>query len=108
MPNYSRLKLKVFEIAYKCYYHELSDWAHDLIRAKDKTNALRIFASRHHIKTRQGEQPENWRWWDGDWYMSFRYIHEIEQTPGPCPHCHGTGIIPTSEFDTLASKKKDV
>lgn len=93
MPNPSRLKLQVFEVGYKCYYHELSDWARDHIRAKDKKNALRIFASRHYIKARRGEQAENWRWWDGDWYMSFRYIHEVEQTPKPCPRCHGMGTV---------------
>ena len=95
MPNHSRVKLKVFEIAYKSYYHELSDWSHDHIKAVDKKNALRIFASRHHIKTRQREHPENWRWWNGEWYMAFRYIHEIQQKPKPCPHCQGTGIIVT-------------
>ncbi len=93
MSNYSRLKLKVFEVAYKRYYHELSDWSCDYIRAKDKKNALRIFASRHRIKPRQGEQSENWRWWDGESYMAFRYIHEIDRVPKPCPHCQGAGMI---------------
>jgi regulation of enolase protein 1 (concanavalin A-like superfamily) len=93
MPNTSKRKLKIFKVAYKCYYHELSDWAHDHIRAKDKENALRVFASRHRINIQQEEKPENWRWWDGDWYMCFCRIDEMEQMPKLCPHCQGTGKI---------------
>src|SRR5574341_1877797 len=91
MQNHSRRKLKAFEIAYKCYYHEFSDWSKDQVNAKDRKNALRIFASRHRIKTGREEQPENWRWWDGDWYMAFRSIRELERAPKLCPHCQGTG-----------------
>ena len=93
MPSELRRKTKIFEIAYKCFRHELSDWSHEYVRAADRKNALRIFASRHHIKTHKGDQPTYWYWWDGDWYMSFRLIREIERLPQKCPHCRGTGMI---------------
>ncbi len=93
MSKQASPKLKVFEIAYKGNYHELSDWEIDYIRAKNQTDALRIFVNRHRIKSQYKRRTQDWYWWDGEWYMSFRYIREVDQKPKICPHCHGTGKV---------------
>lgn len=87
------LHLQVFQIAFKSYYHELSDWNSEYITALTELDALKKFASRHNIPSSQNQPPNDWRWWDGEWYMSFRFIRQVQQKPRACPHCQGTGII---------------
>jgi hypothetical protein len=94
MTNPSRPKLRTFEVGYKGYYHEYSEWYTSFIRARDEQQALRKFAKEHRIKLVEGEDLENWRWEDGDWFMALRYIREARVKP--CPHCHGIGVVPVA------------
>ncbi len=96
MSSRLKPKLKIFEIAYKRYHRELSDWSVDYLRAKDQQNALRIFTNRHRIKIHRSPHTQDLYWWDGEWYMSLRYIRETDQQPRPCQHCRGTGIVVTN------------
>lgn len=93
MPSILKTKKKVFQIAYKSFYHELSDWQSEYIKAATRKDALRIFASRHKIGGNKNKPPQQWHWWDGDWYMHLRFIRQVKQEPKPCPHCHGTGYL---------------
>ncbi len=93
MPSTLKTQKKVFQIAYKSFYHELSDWQSEYIGAATRKDALWIFASHHNIGVSKTQSPKNWRWWDGEWYMSFRFIRQVKQRPKPCPHCHGTGYL---------------
>jgi len=97
MASKLRTKVKVFQIAYKTFYHEMSDWSSEYIKTTNRKDALRIFASRHNIKPSRNKSPQNWRWWNGEWYMSFRFIREIKQKPQVCPCCKGTGAILVGE-----------
>jgi len=81
MSNYLKPKMKMFEIAYKRYYHDLSDWSVDYLKARNQRDALRIFANRHRIKSRRIKGSQDWYWWDGEWYMSLRYIRETDHKP---------------------------
>ena len=97
MAGTLRPRARVFQVAYKSFYHELSDWNSEYINATTKKDALRVFASRHNIGVSENKSPKNWRWWDDEWYMSFRFIREVDQKPKVCPCCHGTGIIVVGE-----------
>ncbi len=87
------MKLRTFKISFKLYYHEVCDWSSEYIRSKNKRTALRRFARLHKIKNADGDDPENWHWWEGDWYNTFRLIKEVAGKPQPCPHCDGAGAI---------------
>ena len=91
MPNPSKLVAKTYEVGYKGYYHEYSEWHTCYIQAGSEQQALRKFANQHRINSVKGDDPENWRWEDGDWYMAFRYIKEVSVKP--CPHCRGIGVV---------------
>ena len=82
-------KIKTFEVAFKAYYHETSDWCTDYIRAHNKGAALKTFARRHQIG--KLGQPSNWRWWEGDRYMAFKFIKPVLRVP--CVECRGTGVV---------------
>jgi hypothetical protein len=83
--------MKTFEVGYKSYYHETSDWCSDLITAKTEKEALRKFAKLHRIKKPDLSKPHEWKWWDGDWYMSFAYVKPV--TKQRCPLCGGNGEV---------------
>ncbi len=93
MSTYMKNKLRLFQVAYKRYYHELSEWSCDYVRARDTKDALRIFGNRHRIRQLDVNHAEDWRWWDGECYLSFRFIRETTQKPKACPHCQGTGFL---------------
>jgi hypothetical protein len=97
MTGTLRSRARVFQIAYKSFYHEFSDWNSEYINAATKKAALRVFAFRHNVGFRENKSPQNWRWWDGEWYMSFRFIREVAQKPKVCPRCHGTGSVVDGE-----------
>jgi len=82
--------VKTYAINYKSYYHELSDWCCDYVRARDKRAALRQFARRHHISIPK-DYNVHWEWRDGDWLYVFRFIHQA--TLQTCPNCGGSGHI---------------
>jgi hypothetical protein len=88
----SALKSRVrnYEIGYKGYYHEMSEWYSCVIEAKNEQEALRRFAQERQLEL-PSREIENWHWEENDWLMAFRYIKEVEiQT---CPTCHGTGTL---------------
>jgi hypothetical protein len=91
MSNLSKPGAKTYEVGYKGYYHEHSEWYTCYIQAGNEQQALRKFAGQHKINPVNGDDPENWRWEDGDWFMVFRYIKEVGIKP--CPHCRGTGVV---------------
>ena len=83
--------MKTYEVGYKAYYHEHTDWCADYIRATDKTAALKRFAKKHKITEAANTKPLYWHWWEEDWFMALAYIKPI--TEKECPHCDGTGLL---------------
>ncbi|MBI4547166.1 MAG: hypothetical protein HY707_04245 [Ignavibacteriae bacterium] len=87
--------MKTFEIGYKMYYHETSEWGVELVNARTIQNALKTFLRKGSIKDKNLSQAPNWKWWEGDWYYAFRYSKEVKVVS--CPHCSGTGVISVYE-----------
>ena len=79
------------EVGYKGYYHEYSEWYAEYVEAVDVRHALREFALRHGMGNVLVENTDKWRWEEGDWLMSFRYVKAADTKP--CPFCNGTGKI---------------
>lgn len=90
MEDLSKSEAKTYEVGYKGYFHEQSEWYVHHLQARDEQQALRKFARERRIRSASKDDPESWRWEEGDWLMVFRYIKEVHTKP--CPHCHGTGI----------------
>jgi len=88
--------MKTYAINYKSYYHELSDWICDYIRARDQESALRQFARRHRIQIPKNRNLEEWTWQDGDWLYVFKFINQV--TLQPCPRCGGIGEIEANQL----------
>ncbi|MGH9670754.1 MAG: hypothetical protein ACRD3A_11670 [Terriglobales bacterium] len=86
--------MKTFEIAVKSYYHELSEWCYVLVKADNREEALLSFAKRHKLRATEIRHPESWRWYEGDFFMAFRYIKETRGKRRGCILCHGTGMTP--------------
>jgi hypothetical protein len=82
---------RIYEVGYKGYLREESEWYAFYLRARDEQQALRKFARQRRIKSADKNDPESWRWEEGDWLMTFRYIKEVSLKP--CPRCQGTGIV---------------
>ena len=82
---------KTFEIGYKGYYREHSEWYTDHIKAANEKRALKEFAKEHRFKLVNYIEPENCRWEEGEWFMSLRYIKEVKIQP--CSHCGGKGVV---------------
>jgi hypothetical protein len=83
--------MKMFEVGYKSYYREFSEWCTDLIKARTEQAALRKFAKLHRIEKPDPKKAQDWKWWDGDWFMAFRYVKPVKlQT---CPCCRGQGEV---------------
>jgi hypothetical protein len=86
--------MKTFEIGFKGFYREQSDWFTDHIRARTKPAALKTFARKHGIKTTKSARPANWQWWDNEWLMEFHYVKPV--TVVKCSVCQGTGLVSVS------------
>jgi len=73
-----------FEIGYKGFLGQESEWFTERVRAINHSDALELFAKHHRIK---GEAPkwETWRWEDNDWLMGMRYCKEVKKVR--CPAC---------------------
>ncbi|MGO9586597.1 MAG: hypothetical protein ACLP2Y_10425 [Limisphaerales bacterium] len=91
MKTIQKTKQKVFEIGFKGYLRESSEWYSEHIKARNEGAALQKFACTHKIKTPKGETPEIKEWWDNDWLMKFQYIKLVNVIE--CPHCFGKGVI---------------
>jgi hypothetical protein len=83
--------MNTYAISYKGYYHELSEWDCEYVRARDEASALRQFAKTHDIPIDTDPDYTNWRWEENDWVHVFKFIKQI--TLKRCPHCDGTGEI---------------
>jgi hypothetical protein len=83
--------MKTVEVGYKTYYHEFSDWCIDLIKARNEKAALRKFAKLHQIEESEVERPQDWKWWEGDWFNALAYVKPV--TVHTCPLCHGQGQV---------------
>lgn len=82
---------KIFEINYKLRYAETEDWRQEYLKASSKKQALKDFAKRMKISTRQFSRFEDWCWKEGVWMASFKNIKQVKEKR--CPHCCGKGII---------------
>jgi len=82
---------KKFEICYKLRYSETSDWGIEYLKARNKEQALNIFARSRDISTTEFKNLSDWHWEEGVWSAEFWNIKQIKEIP--CSHCHGTGII---------------
>jgi hypothetical protein len=99
------MKLRIFRISFKLYYHELCDWSSDYVRARNRHTALRKFAKLHGIKDANVNDPESWRWWEDYWYKAFHLIEEVSGSSRPCSRCNGTGVIlPQQTADSTFQK----
>ncbi len=94
MSKAAQAEMKMFEVGFKEYYHELSSWICERIRGKNEKDALRRFARRHGITQTTGD-PRTWRWRENDWHFVFRAIKPA--TTKPCPHCNGSGQVAVKE-----------
>jgi hypothetical protein len=86
--------MKRFEIGFKGFYREQSEWYTDHVRARERQGALKTFARKHGIKIRNYGRPAHWQWWDNEWLMQFRYIKPVVKVR--CSACQGTGLISVS------------
>lgn len=86
------MELKTFKVSFKSYYRELCDWGSEYVKARNRRTALRKFATKHVVKSANCDDPEDWRWWEGDWYHAFHLIEEVARTPRICGHCKGAGL----------------
>ncbi len=84
-------RVKTFEVGYKGYYHEHSEWYTDYIEAEDEGHALAKFAKEHRFKLVAHGETGNCRWEEGEWFMAFQYIKEVKIQP--CDRCRGTGVV---------------
>lgn len=82
---------KTFEINYKLRYAETEDWGQEYLKAANKKQALKSFAKRMKISTKQFSRFEDWCWEEGVWMASFKNINQVKEKW--CPHCCGKGII---------------
>ena len=78
MIGRTRDRLKSFEVTHQGYYHEFDEIYHTRIKARNQADALGKFASRHRIAESRKKKPENWEWWDGDWYMVFVRVQQLK------------------------------
>jgi len=73
------VKKKVwFEIGYKGFLGEQSEWFTEHIQAGNLNQALGLFAKRHGLKA-EVEAWETWTWDDNDWLMEIRYCKEVKR-----------------------------
>jgi hypothetical protein len=91
MKTTQSTKQKVFEIGFKGYFGESSEWYSEHIKARNEGAALQKFAHTHKIKKNKSETTEIKEWWDNDWLMKFQYIKPVSIIK--CPHCFGEGVI---------------
>jgi len=97
MASAMKSTVQTYEIGYKGYHHEMSEWYSQVIKAKDEREALKRFARQRHVKP-PDQDIENWHWEENDWLMAFRYIKKVElQT---CPHCRGAGTLRIAKNDS--------
>lgn len=87
--------MKTFQIGYKLYYGETSDWGTETIKAKNKQEALLSFTKKRSVERGSSSRCTDWRWNEGSWLAAFRYIKEVKLIA--CPHCCGIGVIPVNE-----------
>ncbi len=98
--------MPTYRISYKCYYHEHSEYGHEDIVAASEEEALRLFiqgrlSELKDIDDYDGQEaaglsdvePSRLKsWWEGDWLIAYRGIHETDMVQ--CPVCHGEREVP--------------
>ena len=82
-----KTKCKTFRISYKVYLGETSDYCHEDLLAVTKEEALQRFFKRNKIEDGTPDNPDTWRWWDGDWWAAFKNIQEVQVEK--CVTCGG-------------------
>ena len=65
---------KTFEIEYKIGYGPIEDYNIEIVKSKNRKEALRIFANRKKIKKEEIKNFENWMWMEGVWFAFFKKI----------------------------------
>lgn len=85
-----RTRGHLFEVGFKGFYRETSEYFTEHIRANNPEEALGKFCRMNKIDITAPQQTENMQWWDGEWLMSYRYIRDV--ITSPCPYCDGSGV----------------
>jgi hypothetical protein len=97
--------MTTYRVSYKCHLLEHSEYGHEDIEAASEDKALKTFVKGRlfdacHIETYDGPRPRKLAdvdpsrlraWWEGDWLIVFRTIHETNMVS--CPVCHGEGEV---------------
>lgn len=97
----SNVRAKTYEIGYKGFYCEHTEWFTAYMKAIDEKEARRKFVTEHFITRQDIEdgdfdafkrgESDKLIWWEAEWLMDFRYLKEVNMKP--CPLCGGTGKI---------------
>jgi hypothetical protein len=87
------MKLRIFRISFKLYYRELCDWGCEYVKARNRQMALQKFGKKHGVESTSVDDPENWRWWEDDWYYAFQLVEEVAGVPEQC----GLARVPASQ-----------
>ncbi len=95
------MKLKTYEIQFKCYYGETSDYGCTFIQARDQNAALRKFARQKRLGKVDPGDADNWTWECGVWFERFKFIKEVEIVP--CPYCEGKGEVAVDKLHKYLS-----
>jgi hypothetical protein len=97
--------MPTYRISYKSHFYEHEEYGHEDVEAESESEALSIFVGGRlfdvdHIEEYDGPEPAEVAdvdpcrlkaWWEGDWLVVFRTIHETDMVP--CPVCHGEGEV---------------
>jgi len=70
---------KSFEIGFKLYYGESSEWGTETLRATTREDALQEFARHKKIGGSKLIPFQDWSWNEGVWDASFRYVKRVDQ-----------------------------
>ena len=97
--------MPTYRISYKSHFHEHSEYGHEDVEAHSEAEALKCFVKSRlldvgDVDKYDGPRPRRLArvepsrlesWWEGDWLIVFRTIHEPDMVP--CPVCHGEGEV---------------
>ena len=97
--------MPTYRISYKTHYLEHSEYGHEDVEADSEGEALKAFVNGRlseleHIEDYDGPDrtaladmdPSQLKsWWEGDWLVVFRGIHQTDMVT--CPACQGQGEV---------------
>lgn len=97
--------MPTYRVSYKSHLLEHSEYGHEDVEAASEIEALKAFVEGRLFEVESiydydGPWPETLAdvdpsrlkgWWEGDWLIVFRSIHETDMVA--CPVCHGDGEV---------------